>query len=534
MASEASILADSLIRLYVPHMQIDHLIHDKKALLVPLLQTDREKIRSGAVPDSHSELIFGSVASMILKTRPLDLVEVFLRSDPDVFPDFFFGTDPDGNDNSRILKWFSNFVFDGPPKFGSLALEHYAFAHREWFWDQHLHWLSSRAPTPVVAANQRHLMMQLDVVTTVRSLIKPDHSTSGHARFESGFDGVTFWLSSHWRECVRVESNRLLALDPQFWLDRFTKMLLIPIDVASRTQEGASNAYWELVQKFLSSHSATGQLRTLFSGLSEAALVSSLKVLGLQLSDGKVKHSTRLENLFQPCFECLSSFLLTKSEVDLCRLLTFGALFEFSAELIRMVSGGTLEEIQNKADAFWKELDSAARGIDVAAAHLDFASHDAAMALCSGWKYRAIEALLLQIRLIKAIESGQLDEKGAEDLFVREGISCEVVEVTRVKRRKESRKKLKGKEKGKEKKQNRKGKDLDDTTEDRIVSNSEFLGWRLQANTSKRRKQEDGEIDIDGNTRDDVQHQQDGVLLTLADLHQWFHDAYLRQQWLDR
>jgi hypothetical protein len=69
-----------------------------------------------------------------------------------------------------------------------------------------------------------------------------------------------------------------------------------------------------------------------------------------------------------------------------------------------------------------------------------------------------------------------------------------------------------------------------------VVQNTEFLGWRLQSRSAKRVKSEgDGELlvvepgEIIEEHPNGSEEDASAILHTLSDLHQWFHDAYLRQ-----
>lgn len=505
------------------------MIQDWSLILLPLLWQEREMSQMGATPDPHTLVVFGSIAASIVRSRQRELVDLFIHADPDVFPAFFAGTNE--SDSTRIVKWFSHFKFDGPPELGALALEHYAFANREWFWDQNLGWLAARAPTPVVAAAQRHLMMQLDVISSVRSLIPKNETRSLRPQeTRDGRDGSGFWTSPQWVECVRAHTKKLFAIDPQFWTDRIVQCLL--------TSNASSNEYWRLVSSCMTQMPPTEQIRSLFSGLSDPIFWSALKKCISLLDSNRIKANRGAAAAgaaqFRALLECLAP-LLDASDYD--RAIFYASLFDFSSQTIRILTesaSALLSELQRERSAFTDACMHEATKLSIDSsifndlAHSFYFSRQRQGALQSATRFRhlALQALLLQIDLLESISSGGLTQQSAEELFVREGVSCEVVEVTRVKRSKKHKR---------HKKEHKRSKDGSSEFEPQVIEaevrTTEFLGWRLGDRPGKRTKTSDNDInrEEEGEIVEPQDDKDTAVLLTLQDLPQWFHDAYLQR-----
>jgi hypothetical protein len=100
----------------------------------------------------------------LCKNQP-EVVGPILSKQTEFFTAFF------RNHPDRIQKWFDHFHFTGKTELGATALEHYAFIHRDWFWTKHMIWRSARPVSPIIAAQQRQLLMHLDVQATISEYV---------------------------------------------------------------------------------------------------------------------------------------------------------------------------------------------------------------------------------------------------------------------------------------------------------------------------------------------------------------------------
>jgi hypothetical protein len=107
----------------------------------------------------------------------------------------------------RIHAWFSHFHADGKFYKGAVALERYSLAHREAIWDR-MKWKYSTTPSPVVIVHQRVRFLELDVLSTVETLLE---RVPG------------FWSSDIFRESV--EAGEFLSIDAEFWAEELLRRL---------------------------------------------------------------------------------------------------------------------------------------------------------------------------------------------------------------------------------------------------------------------------------------------------------------------
>ncbi|EGG17719.1 hypothetical protein DFA_08717 [Cavenderia fasciculata] len=71
---------------------------------------------------------------------------------------------------NRIKLYFQHFHYDGKNLHGALALERFIFCERDNVWDL-LKWSGARPVTPIIAAQHREQLLNLDVVATINNFI---------------------------------------------------------------------------------------------------------------------------------------------------------------------------------------------------------------------------------------------------------------------------------------------------------------------------------------------------------------------------
>jgi hypothetical protein len=137
----------------------------------------------------------------LCKSYPREVSSIFAE-EPSLFQQFFSSGDQD----TRIQRWFDWFAFEGNVKFGALALQQFVFKHREWIWDKCLVWNSKRPVTPVIAANQPHLLLQMNVLATVKNLLKE----------------TSFWESKEFLDTL--ENGDYLVIDYSFFAEHLVTL----------------------------------------------------------------------------------------------------------------------------------------------------------------------------------------------------------------------------------------------------------------------------------------------------------------------
>ena len=73
--------------------------------------------------------------------------------------------------DARIKLWFSHFTPNAKHTRGARALANFALARREVAW-RHIAWRGKHAQTPVVVANKLHYFCDVDVLETVRRVLR--------------------------------------------------------------------------------------------------------------------------------------------------------------------------------------------------------------------------------------------------------------------------------------------------------------------------------------------------------------------------
>jgi len=115
----------------------------------------------------------------------------------DLLRDFFKRSD------AAIRGWFSHFSMGGISEFrhGALALANWTLTHRDTAW-QHLVWSGRHSQAPVAVASKTHYFCELDIVASVRALIR-------HA--------PEFWSSQELLKAVRgAGATDFLAIDMEY------------------------------------------------------------------------------------------------------------------------------------------------------------------------------------------------------------------------------------------------------------------------------------------------------------------------------
>lgn len=125
--------------------------------------------------------------------------------------------------------------FSGKNELGALALEQYLFLHRDSLWEK-LHWTGKRPVPPCVAIQKKNLLMELDLLRTIKFLAT-----------EKPHDRASFWESDYFKECLH--DGTFLELDYSYFADVMLQMLN---STSSRTDK---EDIIHLIEKYISSES---------------------------------------------------------------------------------------------------------------------------------------------------------------------------------------------------------------------------------------------------------------------------------------
>lgn len=167
-------------------------------------------------PSSASTAYAAELLRMFCEDRPAETTATLQRYRPEAFERLFEGS----GGERHILAWFGRFDAGGGGQAGAAALSAFALAHRADVWHL-LAWRSRHPHAPVTVAASPQYWAELDVVETVRALLR------GCPRF---------WASDELHRALRV--GDLVRLDAGF----FAGQLLALLQRGARHRSGSPDS----------------------------------------------------------------------------------------------------------------------------------------------------------------------------------------------------------------------------------------------------------------------------------------------------
>ncbi|EFA85059.1 hypothetical protein PPL_02055 [Heterostelium album PN500] len=162
--------------------------------------------------DIVQQILYYLCESQALHVVTLILNEIY-RGDTDRLIQWFL------SDDRYIQVWFQHFHYDGRSKYGAVALERFLFANRDDVWHR-IVWLKQPIPPPVLA-QKREMMLQINVLDTIKSLLQSDDQFTRLFINDYLFDSI-YPTGSNAFDCC----SYFLSMNNQYFIDQLYQLLM--------------------------------------------------------------------------------------------------------------------------------------------------------------------------------------------------------------------------------------------------------------------------------------------------------------------